>query len=108
MSIRDEQSEMPRYTRRVLLVHVDKDPVVPVGDSRRAVGIYSDASLKIIPGAGHGFKSDEFGLYTGYIIDFLKGLIRFTRVFYKIFNVCSIKVLYLHIQFNWNEINRLL
>jgi predicted esterase YcpF (UPF0227 family) len=29
-------------------------------DSQRAVGLYENAHLHVIPGAGHGFKPDEF------------------------------------------------
>ncbi|MBR6601270.1 MAG: alpha/beta fold hydrolase [Bacteroidaceae bacterium] len=49
-----------RYKRPVLIVQGDKDPVVSMKDSERAVKIYKDARLHVIPGAGHGFKPKEF------------------------------------------------
>lgn len=49
-----------KYKRPVLIVQGDKDPVVSMKDSERAVKIYKDARLHVIPGAGHGFKPKEF------------------------------------------------
>lgn len=48
-----------KYKRPVLIVQGDKDPVVSMDDSRRAVKTYKDARLHVIPGAGHGFKPAE-------------------------------------------------
>lgn len=47
------------FKKPVLIVQGDKDPVVSMDDSRRAVGIYKDARLHVIPGAGHGFNPKE-------------------------------------------------
>lgn len=47
------------FKKPVLIVQGDADPVVPVRDARRAAGIYGDARLHVIPGAGHGFKPAE-------------------------------------------------
>lgn len=51
---------MEQFDDPVLIVQGDKDPVVSIEDSRRAVGLYEDAHLHVIPGAGHGFNPDEF------------------------------------------------
>ena len=48
-----------KFKRPVLIVQGDKDPIVSMDDSRRAVKTYKDARLHVIPGAGHGFKPDE-------------------------------------------------
>lgn len=48
-----------KYKRPVLIVQGDKDPVVSMDDSRKAVKTYKDARLHVIPGAGHGFKPQE-------------------------------------------------
>ena len=48
-----------KYKRPVLIVQGDKDPVVSMDDSRRAVKTYKNARLHVIPGAGHGFKPAE-------------------------------------------------
>jgi len=44
------------YKGPVLIVQGDKDPVVSMDDSRRAVKGYKKARLHVIPGAGHGFN----------------------------------------------------
>ena len=51
---------MEQFDDPVLIVQGDKDPIVSIEDSRRAVGLYEDAHLHVIPGAGHGFNPDEF------------------------------------------------
>lgn len=68
----DAYSDMTNFAEPVLLVHGDKDPVVPLSYSEKAVAIYPDARLKVIKGAGHGFKKDEFALYMSWLKDFLK------------------------------------
>lgn len=68
----DAFAEMPKFTKPVLLVHGDKDPVVPVKDSEKAAAIYPNARFKVINGAGHGFKADEFECYMSWLTDFLK------------------------------------
>ena len=61
-----------KYKRPVLIVQGDKDPVVSMDDSRRAVKTYTDARLHVIPGAGHGFKPAEREEATEQIRKFLK------------------------------------
>lgn len=48
-----------KYEGPVLIVQGDKDPVVRMEDSLRAVDTYKNARLHVIPGAGHGFKPEE-------------------------------------------------
>ena len=60
-----------KYKRPVLIVQGDKDPVVSMKDSERAVKIYKDARLHVIPGAGHGFKPKEFEESIYQIVKFL-------------------------------------
>ena len=60
-----------KYKRPVLIVQGDKDPVVSMKDSERAVKIYKDARLHVIPGAGHGFKPKEFEESIDQIVQFL-------------------------------------
>ena len=61
-----------KYKRPVLIVQGDKDPIVSMKDSKRAVKIYKDARLHVIPGAGHGFKPKEFEESLQQITLFLK------------------------------------
>lgn len=51
---------MENYDGPVLIVQGDQDPVVSMEDSQRAVGLYEDALLHVITGAGHGFNQEEF------------------------------------------------
>lgn len=51
--------QIGKFKKPVLIVQGDKDNIVPVESSKRAVKLYKDARLHIIPGAGHGFKSHE-------------------------------------------------
>lgn len=48
-----------KFRKPVLIVQGDADAVVSMEDSRRAVELYKDARLYVIPGAGHGFKPEE-------------------------------------------------
>lgn len=60
-----------KYKRPVLIVQGDKDPVVSMKDSERAVKRYKDARLHVISGAGHGFKPHEFAESIEQIVQFL-------------------------------------
>lgn len=47
------------FDKPVLIVHGDKDSVVPLSYSSEAVKNYHDVTLKVIPGAGHGFDGED-------------------------------------------------
>lgn len=55
----DVFASIRNFKKPVLIVQGDKDPIVSMDDSRRAVKIYKDARLHVIPGAGHGFRAKE-------------------------------------------------
>ena len=44
------------YDRKVLILHGDRDDIVPLSSSKKACGRYPNAELKIFHGARHGFK----------------------------------------------------
>ncbi len=67
----DPYTTIGRFEKPVLLIHGDADPVVPVDYSRRAADTYKDATLHVIPGAGHGFKPGEFETSLDYISGYL-------------------------------------
>ena len=46
---------IPNYTGPVLLLHGDKDPIVPLSYSERAAETFPNAELIVFPGQGHGF-----------------------------------------------------
>lgn len=47
------------YTGPVLILHGDRDDVVPLSYSKHAEELYRDAKLIVINGAGHGFDGDD-------------------------------------------------
>lgn len=49
-----------RYQKPVIIIQGDADRIVSMEDSRRAVKLYKDARLHVIPEAGHGFRPHEF------------------------------------------------
>lgn len=49
---------MAEYEGPVLILQGDKDPVVSMADSERAVKTYPHAELVVFPGEGHGFTPD--------------------------------------------------
>lgn len=51
-----EEDEIERYTGQVLIVQGDADDVVPLAYAQRAVELYANAKLTIIPGVTHGFE----------------------------------------------------
>lgn len=59
------------YKGPVLIVHGTDDKVVPLDYSKRAVDTYSNATLKIINKAGHGFNPMERNLSNQYVKEFL-------------------------------------
>lgn len=63
--------DIGKFKRPVMIVQGDKDPVVSLQDSKRAVKDYRKAILRIIPNAGHGFKPHEQAMAQQYIRDFL-------------------------------------
>lgn len=52
----DVFQEIARYTGGVLIIHGDRDEVVPLSYSERAKEAYQNAELAVFPGEGHGFS----------------------------------------------------
>ncbi len=46
---------LPSYTGPVLILHGDRDPIVPLRYSERAAEAFPNAELVVMPGQGHGF-----------------------------------------------------
>ena len=51
----DYYEHIPSYTGPVLILHGDKDPIVPLRYSERARDVLANAELIVFPGQGHGF-----------------------------------------------------
>lgn len=62
------------YKGPVLIVHGDRDPIVPAGYSEKAKEAYRHARLEIIPGAGHGFNPQQRALSNSLVERFLQDM----------------------------------
>ena len=67
----DIYDEIASYDKDVLIIHGDKDDIVPLSYSKKAVEVYSSANLEVIEGAGHGFYDDDFEEAMQYIENYL-------------------------------------
>lgn len=63
---------LKKFKNPVIIIQGDADRVVSMEDSKRAVKLYKDARLHVIPGAGHGFRPHEFKESVEQIEKFLK------------------------------------
>lgn len=54
----DVYGHIQNYSKDILLIHGDRDGLVPLSYSERALEVYPSAELEVIPGAGHGFHGD--------------------------------------------------
>lgn len=52
---RDIYDEIQGYHNDVLIIHGDRDSLVPISYSEQAVVIYNSARLVVLEGVGHGF-----------------------------------------------------
>ena len=69
----------------VLIVHGDKDGIVPIKWSHKAMNYYDNVRLKTIVGSDHGFGEDNRTKAKKYTIEFLQednyGIVDYTNVF---------------------------
>ena len=56
----DVYAEIGNYTKPVLLMHGDRDGIVPISYAERAAEVYLDAEYHVMQGAGHGFYGKSF------------------------------------------------
>lgn len=63
---------IPAYGGPALMIHGDQDDVVPIGYSERALSVYRDARLTVMPGAGHGYDGEDSVAAREYSIDFIR------------------------------------
>lgn len=68
----DIYEEIKSYSGRVLIIHGDRDGVVPLSYSERALKSYKDASLYVMKGADHGFEGEDSAKARMLTIDFIK------------------------------------
>lgn len=55
----DIYSIIKNYEGRVLIIHGDKDEIVPISYSEKALKSYKNASLTVIKNAGHGYEGND-------------------------------------------------
>jgi pimeloyl-ACP methyl ester carboxylesterase len=67
----DVYEHIGAYNQDVLIIHGDRDELVPVSFSERAVEVYPSAELKVIAGAGHGFQGNDAETAIGYMLDYI-------------------------------------
>lgn len=72
----DVYEEIGNYKKKVLLLHGDKDEIVPIAYSERAAEVYSQAEYHVIQGAGHGFTEEAFEKAVKYIMDYFKAEVK--------------------------------
>ena len=63
----DIYADMPKYTKPVLILHGDKDNIVPMSYIERAAKAYPDSEFHIIRDGDHGFQDKTFAQAIGYI-----------------------------------------
>lgn len=67
----DPFTDIVRYTKPVLIVHGDRDGVIPLSYSERAAREYPLATLYTISGAGHGFGGSDMQYAANLMLEYL-------------------------------------
>ena len=68
----DIYSEIGNYTKPVLLMHGDRDNVVPISYSEKAAEIYPNVEYLVIKGGVHGFYGSAFEIAQDAILKYLQ------------------------------------
>ena len=62
----DVYAHVGNFSKKVLIVHGSSDFIVNKSYSEKAAALYSDCTLKIIDGAGHGFNEENYSMGGNY------------------------------------------
>lgn len=65
------------FNKKVLIMHGEKDEVVPLEYSQRADGLYADSRLIVFPNEGHGFSQEGKEEATKLLVEYI------TESYYK-------------------------
>ncbi len=68
----DVYSTICRYEGPVQIIHGSKDPIVPLSYSEKAMKLYKNAHIGVIPGAGHGFNPEQRAVSNRFVKEFLE------------------------------------
>lgn len=63
--------KIKEYGKNILLIHGDKDSIVPISYSERLSETVDHVEYHVIKGADHGYIGEDFDLAVSYIKDFL-------------------------------------
>ena len=72
----DIYKEIGKYSGKVLIVHGDKDEIVPLKYSEKALSHYKDVELKVISGAKHGFTPEEMEKAVNFSVNYIKNQLK--------------------------------
>lgn len=67
----DVLESIGKFSGNVLIMHGDKDDIVPVEYSERAKEIYQNSRLEVFPGEGHGFSAMGNDTVTKMLTEFI-------------------------------------
>lgn len=68
----DVYSEIGNYEKPVLLMHGDRDGIVPISYAEHAAEVYPDVDYYVISGGGHGFYGNSLDDAFSHIFEYLK------------------------------------
>lgn len=60
------------YEKPVLLMHGDRDGIVPISYAEHAAEVYPDVDYYVISGGGHGFYGNSLDDAFSHIFEYLK------------------------------------
>ena len=69
-------NEIGSYPNNVLILHGDKDEIVPLAYSEKAASLYKNAELIVMEGEGHGFQPEAGITAREDVLEFIKDNIR--------------------------------
>lgn len=62
------------FTKPVLVIHGEKDRVIPVAEAEKAVAAYPQSRLAIVTGVGHNPQVEDVATFTKLLGDFVRAL----------------------------------
>ena len=68
----DVYSEIGNYTKPVLLMHGNRDGIVPISYAEQAAQVYEDVDYYVIKGGGHGFYGGALNEAKEHILQYLQ------------------------------------
>lgn len=67
----DIYEKLGQFRKKILIIHGDKDNVVDLSYSKKALDLYDNIELIVIPGAGHGFDGEDSMLARSYTAELI-------------------------------------